>query len=196
MTIIAAIRENDDAILIGADSGSTEFTSGFRRTVDNKLQKHPTSPIAWGVAGSPYLGINLFSKYLQCLDPPKTWGELIQSSRSSLSDIIRTEVEFAERAYTKPSQTVEILLAGWIDGKPGILTLTHDAPPDFEESGFFTIGQEKNAMYLGHKILEDMQIPNLEKFSLLIRSGAESLSFCAPPVHIWRITKNGIETIL
>lgn len=41
MTIIAATRKDEKSILIGADSASTDPGTGFRRTVDNKLQSHP-----------------------------------------------------------------------------------------------------------------------------------------------------------
>lgn len=60
MTIIAALRESDDSILIAADSARTETPSGFRKIVDDKLQKHPSAPIAWGGAGNPHIAINGF----------------------------------------------------------------------------------------------------------------------------------------
>jgi len=195
MTIIAAMRESEESLLIGADSGSTTL-SGFRQLVDDKLHRHPDRMIAWGIAGSPYLGINLFTKRLQDTRPaPDNWENLTNLARTLLVEICDNELKFSEPFHSKNTVLLSVLIVGWLADKPGMLMLCCGHPPDLAEYGLTAIGQETISMDFGYKLLEKSAMSNVDKFLLLLNTGAVSFDACSPPVHVWRIKKDSIQIV-
>ena len=84
MTVIAAMRESEDAILLAADSGGWEEPGG-RIHVADKLQAHATAPIAWASAGNTTVGSD-FDKWLKAYDwPPADWTTFRDEAIESLS---------------------------------------------------------------------------------------------------------------
>jgi hypothetical protein len=59
MTVIAALKESPDSILIAADSQQMEVeaTEQVRHLTSHKLQVHPKLPIAWGVYDNVSIGV-------------------------------------------------------------------------------------------------------------------------------------------
>lgn len=76
MTVIAALVESDDALLLAADSGETQ-TPGPLRSLDlHKLHRHPVASLAWGVTGDVQISQE-FSAWLEAYAwPPGELGHL------------------------------------------------------------------------------------------------------------------------
>ena len=92
MTIIAAMWESDNSILIGADSGETENGTGFRSINENKLLSPPKMPLVWGAAGNPAVGIDGFAEWLKKQDSFRTWNALRDACQDKMAMLSKRQV--------------------------------------------------------------------------------------------------------
>src|SRR5260370_10551897 len=131
MTIIAAIRLGESAILVGADSGQTDFASGARTKCAHKLIKHPRAHIVWGMSGSDSVA-DAFTFELNQYDPPN-WEELktrcvdILSRCNSKQESLTKK--FGDRDYLDSVLHFNpflgsLLLVGYLDGALGGFTVS------------------------------------------------------------------------
>lgn len=90
------------------------------------------------------------------------------------------------------NQTADILLAGWVANKPGILVLNNNGDLALEEAGLVVIGAESTALYLSYKVVETIRPVGVVDFRTILELAASSIVMCDPPIHIWRITAEGV----
>src|SRR5215216_3828757 len=144
MTIIAAMRESADSILIGAESGQTESDIGLRSLYLTKLQKHPSAPLAWGATGNPTIGINRFGSWLSQFDwPPTDWPSFQNEVVKQLSNLNGWQREMSKLAgvEAKSELLAEVLIVGWLD-TPSIFAVDDEGAmviPD-KDMEFYAIG--------------------------------------------------------
>jgi hypothetical protein len=205
VTIIAVVWEGDDSILIAADSGETEMPDGTRAKYLHKLKKHPTAPLAWGMAGDMNIGVN-FSEWLQEYEwPPKNLTIFREELATELADLNGKERERIKRAgfKAKKDDFCDALVAGYLDtpfafgisyrGKIGLIEKEH---------GFDAIGSgsaHAKITYRAYTLPEGVSnaMPNiLYKMRLTMEVASVQVQNCDLPVHIWRITKDKIERIV
>lgn len=132
MTIVALLKADDGFLYVGADSQWTD-TTGLKH-YKNKLRHlyGSDTPIAWGTAGNPQIGITEFGDWIAA----RTWAE----SESWQDFIVDAATEFARlNAIRKKigedagqdigasdfiNQTLcEMLLCGWIGDHVGAYTV-------------------------------------------------------------------------
>jgi hypothetical protein len=75
LTVVIAIKESDDALLIGADRMGLE-SDQLKVTSSSKLFKHSKENIVWGCAGNTEIAKHEFSPWLQSLDIGNDWQTL------------------------------------------------------------------------------------------------------------------------
>jgi ATP-dependent protease HslVU (ClpYQ) peptidase subunit len=208
MTLIAAMRDTDGSILIGADSQMTDETSGIRYTV-NKLKQHPSGKLAWGTAGAAPLGETL-SKWLEAYPSPlRDWESLSSAIRDKIVEINGDQRRAIKRSESEPgpSDGFDTLLAGYIDDTPRMLIIDDcgrsiTAP----EQVFNAIGaavQAKSILigadYTLELLNERCGIAPLDAFlkmKLVLSAVAMEIEGCGLPIHIWRVSNEGIEKLL
>lgn len=202
MTIIAAMRESDDSILIGADSGETN-TNKLRSLNLKKLQRHNRLPLAWGAAGNTYMGVDSFAEWLTAFEPNDsakelTWNNLKEACENKMADIIRRQVDLGNRSgirFTPIMNGVLVLLTGYLEKKLRIAEIDYDGKWSFVHQPFHAIGMMSHALAIHYTTIEKTHPPNCDDFDSVLESGARSFQMCDPPIHIWRITSKGIEVV-
>jgi hypothetical protein len=196
MTIIAAMRETPESILIAVDSQQTEMPGGIRISTDTKLQQHPTLPLAWGVAYNASIGTQ-FSEWARSypLTSSTDWFTLQGQFAECLSRLNGTQRALSGLAGVRdlpPEALCSILVVGYLGtvGKifeidpMGLLSVL----PDDQE--FCAIGSGKVLAYVAHRTLT--RIPSEataeERLKTIVDITAEIEQHCGPPVRWGRVT--------
>ena len=160
MTIIVALRESSDSVLIAADSMQTE-TGGIRSFTENKLQHHATAPLAWGITGNGTIGVK-FDRWAKALPwPPKDWNELEQLITAYLSELNGNQRRLCSLANVEvgPEDVTSVLVVAHLD-EPKIL--------EVDDRGIATVHtREFHAIGTGH-VLPDMQKAATDKLENIL----------------------------
>lgn len=200
MTIIAAIFESDDSILVSADSQVTESPSMLRSLTALKLQSHNTAPLAWGAAGDYSLGVR-FSEWLREYEfPPKDRDKLRDDLSKKLAELNGKQRKIIKLSgvEVKEENLCDALIATWLDG-PVIFDAENNGIATFvsREQGFKAIGSGSYHFSLVYTAFQIIKPPASVAvlFHLAMRVAANKAQQCAEPIHVWRITKDGIKDI-
>lgn len=196
MTIIAAMRESEKSILIGADSGETDTNTGLRLINEKKLQLHPCLPLAWGACGNPAVGIDGFAEWLkkeQGFNDWKTFREACEDEMAKLSSRqvrIRKTIGLPDNLLL--SDGADILIVGFMENALRILVVERDGKGSFVSQNFHAIGIKPDYLAVCYKAIEKIRVPGYEDFKNILDSGARSFLKCDPPIHIWRVSTDGV----
>ena len=198
MTVIIAMRETDDAILIAADGEATEG-SALRLPFGNKLRQHPKGAIAWGASGNPTIGYEDFSPWLmQYSWPPKDWRTFRNNAIREFSRLNGDQRNLTKLAGKTPTEddTATCLLVGWV-GSPGIYEFNDQgkATSYWSPDGFHAIGSGKNHAYVAHRTLAVMSAPPVDKLVVIMQIVSSTAPGCGLPYTIWRVKENGIVNV-
>lgn len=194
MTVVAALREADDALLIAADSGVTHWPGPIRDQYHSKLQRHPTAPLAWVGSGNPYVTIEGFAPWARTYPwPPRDWDTFAQRAAGELARLNGRQRRLAERARAKDENgTGEILLVGWLS-TPEIFEFDdHGRITSAREDGFHAMGSGGEHVRVLYRLLERLPgpaVPPLERLAWSMEISAGTVEGCELPVYIWRITR-------
>jgi ATP-dependent protease HslVU (ClpYQ) peptidase subunit len=197
VTIIVAMRENDDSVLIAADGESME-SSLLRMKNNSKLGKHPAGLIAWGTSGNSAIG-EVFSAWLQSYTwPPKDWFTFKEQAIEELSRLNGRQRELTKLsgAEVKDDYLCSCLLVGLIDSA-GIyeLDIVGRASP-YWEVGFQAIGSGRLHAGVAYRTLCNVSGPtHLQKLIIIMQVVTQTAPGCGPPYTIWRITKDNITDV-
>jgi len=198
MTIITALRENNDAILIACDSGANETAGGIRITIPQKLYRHEAGSLAWATAGDTSIG-DEFTNWLREFGwPPPSWQAFKNAAIGELSRLNGLQRKMMRRAGLKPKETdgTAALVAGWIEGKSEILEFGSDGKvTSYLEDGFKAIGSGESHALIAYITMKPFRISALERLRHLTQTAAMLAQKCDLPVHIWRVAAIGIEEI-
>jgi len=198
MTIIAAMWESEDSILIGADSGETETTTNLRLINNNKLQRYsnPSIPLAWGAAGNPAIGIDGFAEWLRNHEPFTTWQGLKANCEDKMAELVgrrnalRIKMNIPYNFISRDDASV--LLVGCLENSLRMLEINQEAIGYFIAQRFHTIGMNPAVIATNYRTIEQTRTPTLEDFARVLDISARSFPQCDPPIHIWRVTREGI----
>ena len=197
MTVIAAIREHDTALLIAADTGGEENPGQIPIVVPNKLRRHPSAPLAWAAAGNETIGADFSEWLVSYAWPPQDWKKFRDEAIEYLSQLNGRQRELLSLARKEPaaSDTAVVLVAGWL-GTPEILELGDDAKvTSYIDDGFHAVGSGKAHAYIAHRTLEGITGSPIEKVHRLATVAAIMAPKSSPPVVIWRVTPDGVEEV-
>jgi ATP-dependent protease HslVU (ClpYQ) peptidase subunit len=201
MTIVAALREDSNSVLIAADSLITE-NDGIRSGSYDKLQHHASAPVAWGAAGNTTISMMQFGEWMHRFSwPPKDWPT--------------ARVKIAEHLSRLNGKQRKLCTLAGVEAKPGdlghILVVAHfgGCIEIFEVDGFGVVSiipqeQEFHAIGSGapHAIIAQRAMNYSKsaspytKLRVLMSVAAECAPSCAPPVHIGKVTATGYEHLI
>lgn len=195
MTIVFAMREYDNSVLIGADTQRTD-DAGIKDK-KHKLQCIPNSLVAWACAGNDDLG-NRFTRWLQDYQwPPASWDSFEQVLQTTLADL-----NGQQRALTKRSGAewnkdygVSCLLVAWLNDECHIEGYDDDGlKVSFKPEGCGAIGSGRAHAIIAYRTLEGIKGPDaMTKFVHILQIAARHAPGCEEPVDIWRIRSDGID---
>jgi hypothetical protein len=201
MTIIASLKEGEDSLLIAADSALTEPQIGYRSLCTNKLQRHSQAPLAWGISGNPTIGIDRFGPWLREYSwPPSDLRTFQDEVACKLSEFNGKQREICKLAgiEAKPDDLATVLVAGLLNvpfifevDERGVLS---NLP---EGQNFHAIGSgaaHAKLIYLAFTAVT-IQAQAAERLRVIMELAASAATMCDPPIHIWRVTRNGAEEV-
>ena len=198
LTIIAAVRENDDSILLAADSGIMDFGGLRDRLPYPKLNKLEGLAVAWGCSGNGTLGEE-FNKALRTeAFSPVSWEDIQRTIVAKLGFLNGRQRDDTRRAGVNPTgdHTISCLFAGWIGEQPGIYEFDDQGRvASYWEQGFYAVGSGSYVAAIVEKTLRKVEATQLVKLKLLMEMVITSARGCEPPMIIWRITKNTISEV-
>ncbi len=199
MTIIAAMREDTNSILIAADSeyeesGQIRLGGGAR-----KLKRHPTGMLAWAISGNTTLGEIDFCEWIQAYSwPPPTWRIFERDAITKLSYLIGEQRKLVELSRAQPNpahDAAECLLVGWLGDLPEIYAFGDAGQvQSYLQDGFCAIGKGNIDAWVSYLTLRDFGgITQLTKLQTIMNVITHTISGCGGEYYIWRVKKDIIE---
>jgi hypothetical protein len=202
MTIIAAMKEGVDSILIAADSeyeesGQIRLGGGAR-----KLKRHPTGMLAWGISGNTTLGEIAFCEWVQAYSwPPPDWRTFERTAITELSRLIGEQRKLVELSKAQPNpahDAAECLLVGWIGDIPEIYQFGDGGQvQSYLSDGFSAIGKGNIAAWVSYLTMRNFKgVTELTKLRAIMNVITHTIAGCGGEYYIWRVKKEIIETSL
>lgn len=202
VTVIVAMRESEDSVLIGADSEVTQ-EGGLRRT-SPKLAGIKGVPIAWGASGNPSIGIHQFREWMRTYKwENATWSEFVDEAETELARLNGIQRRLTEEsgAELKPNFLSDVLVVGWLRGKVAIWVLSDDGRrTPAKDVGFYAIGSGGPTATSVHNaliVLRDqynLALPTAQQnMETILHVTALTAPGCNWPVHCWRVKPTGVE---
>ena len=198
LTVIVAMKESDDSLLIAADSMNIE-SDQLKADHQVKLHKHDKENIVWGFTGNRGLGRDDFSPWLKTFDAGGDWQKFKIKVADKLAELNGEQRNRSSKAGIQPSpeSTITCLLVGWLNNKPQILEFTDDGRIDsYLQDSFRAIG---GGMVVAHRaygaLLRVTGIEPLDKFKIIVDTTIKSAAVCGGIPFIQRVKRDGIEDI-
>lgn len=203
MTVIAALKESPDSILIAADSQQMEIeaTGQVRHLTSHKLQAHPKLPIAWGVYDNVSIGVE-FNEWLKQFDwrYSNDWYGVQQQIAERLATLNGNQRRLCQIAgrFAQDSELCGALIVAFRDGTGSVFQVSASgmvAPK--QEHEFHAVGSGFIHANIAYKTIMRVkpEITAEDKLRAVVRIAAEDAPSCGPPVHIARVTSNGVEML-
>jgi hypothetical protein len=196
MTLVMALKENDQSILIGADSEQTD-EHGLK-SVTAKLHQVKDLPLMCGTSGNADIGNRLFTGWLDGLTMAGAdWLQFSELASEHLSDLNGAQRQRSKSAMVQLTPgvfTADAILAGWLQGHPDIFALSEDGRFDSAwQRGFLAIETGSHsavAIYNCFKYLSrigEIKLTPERIARLILDVVALTVPNCGPPVELWRI---------
>ena len=197
MTVITVLRESEDSILIAADSGGHESPGPTRIRIPDKLKRHPLVPVAWAGAGGDSIG-ERFTGWLQD-EGLENWNNCRSDAGNKFAELIGDVVQrisISQRRPARPDELAQALLVGWLDSQPQIIELDdRGVDTSYLVEGFHAIGAGKLYAYTAHRTLQRYRLRPLSRLNRIMRIAATMAVQSDLPIHIWRVTSEGIQEV-
>jgi hypothetical protein len=202
MSVVAAMWESENSILLGSDSALTEPDPYLPLKFEYKLKlrKHPTAPLAWGVVGNPTIGAQ-FAEWLEQYSWPPvsrlSFQDECAGKFAGLNSRVRELIKLAG-AKPKPTDFSDLIVAGWLDA-PTIFSIGDRGKIDIigRERRLEAAGSGAYHAKLIYIVLDRIGFKASEefKFGLTLETASGFAVGCAPPVIIWRVERNGVTAL-
>jgi hypothetical protein len=203
MTVIAALQESPDSILIAADSQTMELqvTGQVRHSSNHKLQVHPKLPIAWGVYDNIGIGAE-FNEWLKQYHwaPLVEWYDVQQQIAEHLATLNGSQRRLCTIAgrLVQDSELCGALIVAFYGGIGRVFQVSASGMVSAkQEHEFHAVGSGFIHANIAYKTI--MRVgPNISaenKLRTAVQIAAEDAPTCGPPVHVARVTSNGVEML-
>jgi hypothetical protein len=203
MTVIAALKESPDSILIAADSQTMEIevTGQVRHSTSHKLQVHPKLPMAWGVYDNVSIGVD-FNEWLNQYHwaPSIDWYDIqhqIAERLATLNGNQRRLCTIAGR-LVQDSELCGALIVAFYGGVGRVFQVSGSGMASAKrELEFHAVGSGFIHANIAYKTIMRVKPDSSaeDKLRTAVRIAAEDAPSCGPPVHIARVTSNGVEML-
>lgn len=196
LTVIIAMKESNDALLIGADKMSIEGKA-LKVAGSSKLFKHHNKNIVWGCAGNKHIARGDFNPWLQSLDIGDDWQALKKTVADKIAELNGEQRARTIRAGIKPDENhvISCLLVGWIKGKPKIIEFTHDGKiASYIDDGFQAIGAVV-IPWSAYTAMSKVTRSNEKKFKTILRTTVNLARDCGGGYDIIRVKRDNIEEV-
>jgi len=197
MTLIAALKESDDSVLIASDSAITEYPGGILTDSINKLRKHSREGLVWGTSGDRETG-SRFDQWMSNVEwPPDSWdtfSDKCANYLASLNGKLRERMRTAgvnEEEIKK--SVIDVLVVSYFQTMH-ILELESDGK-ETNYNNFHAIGTGKIFAWVSYKTIEPINGTSIDKFKIITQVATKVTNDCDFPIHIWRLTKDGVIEI-
>lgn len=199
MTVIAAMRESEDSLLIAVDSQYIEMPGKIPFATDTKLQSHPSFPLAWGVADNSTIG-NRFSEKVKKLQlSSANWNDVEDELNRELSTLNAKQRAFSKRAGVNslPGELASVLAIGFVGAEGRIFEIDDRGMVTVMPHGFHVIGSGKVYATSAYKMLTYLPTHATveEKLKAITAVTAEMVESCGPHVHWGRVTPNSFTLL-
>jgi hypothetical protein len=200
MTIIAAMWETDTSILIAADSCVTEMPEEVRSLDFQKLDSHPSAPIAWGISGNPTIG-ERFGKWLKSYNWPLQDLSVFQDDVAThLSELNGKQRSIMALAGSQPGENdlSDVLVVGFLATPFSFVVDERGLITTYKQSDrFHAIGSGKTHASLISFALStiNVSISKAELFNHIMTLASSKAKYCSPPISILRANSEGIEKV-
>lgn len=199
MTVVVAMKESDDAILIASDSEVTN--EGNLKSSMRKLMKVREKSVVWASSGNPDIGIDEFGRWIRQYQwEGTTWDTFISDAADELSRLNgkqRERTKLAGIEVNEEKHLSNLVIVGWLD-RPEIFTISSDGTKfSFWESGGFiaagTGGPPAFSMF--NVLLHTNKFVRTKIMRLIMEVVVSTAPNCGPPVECWRVTKKGTKSL-
>ena len=197
MTLIVALKESENSVLLAADSQATGY--GGIKTRISKIRSVANRPILWACSGNPYIGLSQFGHWIDSYKwSMPTWENFLTDARNELSRLNGAQVEATALAKAElgPDFVADCLFVGWL-GELGIYAISSDGRiVEPVEDGIYAIGTGGAYAILVNKAIKEANQLNPEARLRIVMStvGIGALD-CGPPLECWRVTPKGKDLI-
>ena len=193
MTIVCAVKESSDSILMGADTRVVD-SAGIARLMP-KMRQLRSEPFVWGVANNMEMGLEYFGEWLEAYSwPPTSWSAFQPEATMALAQINGRGRQLAEAARVPPNvpHVTEVILSGWINGEVQIVEMSHDGSSQRRAGlGISAIGSGGMPFLLAYEAFKEQPLSLLTKVRQCLNAIAMNRADCGPPVDLWRISRQG-----
>lgn len=204
MTLVGAMFDDDDdqAILIGADSVQIDSPGPVILPHPGKLRRHETAPLAWAFTGSIQVTTQDFSRELAAAPwPPMSWSEFVDQVGERFARMNGRQRELHALAHGTPGVEIvtSMLMVGWIGDRPGIY--------EFNDQGSITPYTDERFQAIGAggayaKIIREaykrvtFDAPAAVRFGLMMQLAIDITPNCTQPLKVWRVKPEGIADVM
>lgn len=195
MTIIIAMKETDDSLLIGADTMTTE-DGDMKAEMPTKLFKHGSHNIVWGASGNKEISAHEFSPWLQSLNIEGDWEWLKLKIADKIAKLNGRQRKRVKKAglTAPPESLMSCLLVGWVNGESQIYEFTNDGRIEsYKSVGFRAIGSGDAIAYGAYGVMRRTKELPETKLKIILDTTVKLDIHCGKPVRMKRVTKDKVE---
>lgn len=199
VTIVAAVVEDGDSLLLGCDAQGCE-SGELKVRSQPKLQRHPSGKLAWSHAGNTGLVGSDFDCWLRPLSLPDKWDQLRDLAVDKLARLNGKQRRLVQKSGATPqvSDTCSCLMVGCLDS-PQILELDAAGKASYyTPQGFHAVGDLK-LFYAAYRSALCFNGPNINaerRLRVALEVVCDLSLVSGRPIQMLRVSAGGIEDVV
>lgn len=186
MTLLAAVRDGDDAMLVASDSAEVDSdnrSEAAELLLVDKLAPLSAHPLVWGWAGNGEVGGHI-GAYLDSLRTIDEWASFAEGLGPAVAEANR------KPWLTGPVTRTECLVAGIVGGEVGVVAAKADGQTRVAYD-FLFLGWGRVAARVGWLISADSFGSPRERFVRVLETTIREVHGLEPPIRLWRVSRSG-----
>ncbi len=205
MSVACALKDGE-CLFLATDSAVGGLP--VKATTDKKIGHVDNPPLAWATAGDEAIG-DLFGEWLrqqlaQTLSEPLTWERAVGPSVLKLAEFngVRVQASQLNRTLLEPERILcQVLLVGYLAGMPEIVHLEVSGDWTMHVAAgrtFAAMGAGARHAAMAYEVLREKRLLPTEGIPIIrevTELTARYAPGCEPPVHIRRVTPEGVEEV-
>jgi hypothetical protein len=200
VTVIAALRESEESVLLAVDSGETESHWGLR-SLASKLHRNAPARLAWALAGNPEIGEQGLNEWLLSHSgPPPDWDEFVYALAERVAMLNGRERQLTKLSGARGSaqDTAELLLVAWSNG-PRMVEINDKGRRTTPAGDFCAIGTGGLHAWIAYEAVSMAStithMPHRLRFVVAMMTAAHHAPACSPPVRGVQVTRDAVTDL-